>query len=72
MSRIAKSKHPGKTIHCGPGTELARLNIQFDAIFCLHLFMHLPPDEIESLFRACRDQLRPGGREGAAIGSLAP
>ena len=61
MVRIARSKHPDKLIHCGPGIELARLGVRFDAIFCLHLFMHLPTAEIESLFRACRDQLRPGG-----------
>jgi SAM-dependent methyltransferase len=61
MVRITRSKHPSKPIHCGPGVELARLGIRFDAIFCLHLFMHLPPSEIEGLFRACRDQLQPGG-----------
>ena len=61
MVRVARSKHPDKPIHCGPGIELARLGIQFDAIFCLHLFMHLPPGDTESLFRGCRDQLRPGG-----------
>jgi 2-polyprenyl-3-methyl-5-hydroxy-6-metoxy-1,4-benzoquinol methylase len=51
MVRIARSKHPGKAIHCGPGIELARLGIQFDAIVCLHLFMHLPSSEIKSVFR---------------------
>ena len=61
MVRIARSKHPGKPIHCGPAIELARLGVQFDAIYCLHLFMHLPPVEIESVFCACRDQLRPSG-----------
>jgi len=61
MVRIARSKHPGKPIHCGPGIELAQLGVRFDAVYCLHLFMHLPTAEIESLFRACRDQLRPGG-----------
>lgn len=61
MARIAKSKHPGKPINCGPASELARLGVQFDAIYSLHLFMHLPPVEIESVFCACRDQLRPGG-----------
>ena len=46
----------------GPGhIELALLGVRFDAVFCLHLFMHLPPDEIKSLFRVCRNQLRPGG-----------
>lgn len=61
MARIARSKHPDKPIHCGPAIKLSQLGVQFDAMYCLHLFMHLPPVEIEGLFRACRDQLRPGG-----------
>jgi SAM-dependent methyltransferase len=61
MVRIARSKHPDKPIHCGPGDQLAQLGVRFDAIFCLHLFMHLPAGEIECLFQACRNQLRPDG-----------
>jgi SAM-dependent methyltransferase len=61
MVRVARSKHPTKQIHCGPGAELAKLGICFDAIFCLHLFMHLLSGEIEGLFRVCLDQLQPGG-----------
>jgi SAM-dependent methyltransferase len=61
MVRIARSKHPSKPIRCGPGIELTQLGVRFDAIYCLHLFMHLPPAEIEILFRACRGQLRAGG-----------
>jgi SAM-dependent methyltransferase len=61
MVRIARSKHPGKPIHCGPAIELEQLSVRFEAIFCLHLFMHLSPGEIEGLFRVCLDQLQPGG-----------
>lgn len=61
MVRVARSKHPAKQIHCGPGAELAKLGICFDVIFCLHLFMHLSSGEIGSLFRVCLDQLQPGG-----------
>lgn len=62
MVRIARRKNPEKQIGCGRADELAQLGIQFDAIFCLHLFMHLAPGQIEHIFRACRGQLRPGGR----------
>ena len=61
MVRIARPKHPGKPVHCGPAIELAQLGVQFDAIFCLHLFMHLSSGEIGSLFQVCREQLQPGG-----------
>lgn len=61
MVRIARRKHPQKQVCCGRAEELAKLGIQFDAIFCLHLFMHLTPGQVESILRACRGQLRPGG-----------
>ena len=61
MVRIASSKHPGKLIHCGLAHELARFAVRFDAIFCLHLFMHLPPATIRSILGFCREQLLPGG-----------
>jgi len=53
MVRIARSKHPGKTVYCGPAIEMDRFGVQFDAIFCLQLFMHLSVGDIESLIRAC-------------------
>lgn len=61
MVRIARSRHPDKPIHCGPGTELDKMGVRFDAIFCLHLFMHLPFGDIDRLFRICHNQLGPGG-----------
>jgi SAM-dependent methyltransferase len=61
MVRIARAKRPGKPIHSGTALDLAEMDVQFDAIFCLHLFMHLPPDKIENLFRVCQHQLQPGG-----------
>jgi 2-polyprenyl-3-methyl-5-hydroxy-6-metoxy-1,4-benzoquinol methylase len=53
--------HPQKNIRCGLANHLSDFAIRFDAIFCLHLFMHLPVPEIESVLRACFDQLQPGG-----------
>ena len=61
MVRATRSRHPDKSIHCGTVLELDKTGIQFDAIFCLHLFMHLPPGDIERLFRVCHNQLQPGG-----------
>ena len=61
MVRIARSKHPCKPIHCGSAKELAQIGIRFNAIFCFHLFMHLPLGEIQALLHVCRDHLLPGG-----------
>jgi SAM-dependent methyltransferase len=61
MVRQARSKHPEKPIHCGLGLQLGNIGVQFNAIFSLHLFMHLPPDDIQKLARACHVHLQPGG-----------
>lgn len=61
MLREARRKLPGKTLHCGRAQEAARLGVQFDAVFCLHLFMHLPSDEIEVIIQACESCVRSGG-----------
>lgn len=62
MVRLARRKHPDKPVHHGPASRPGDLGTCFDAIFCLHLFMHLPGDAIAEIFRACHAQLRPGGR----------
>lgn len=61
MVKQARSKHPDKPIHCGPGVELETMGVRFDAILCLHLFMHLPPGDIQRLVQACHNQLQPRG-----------
>lgn len=61
MVRLARQKHPQKDIRCGLASKLSDFAIRFDAIFCLHFFMHLPAPEIESVLRACFAQLQPGG-----------
>jgi SAM-dependent methyltransferase len=60
MVRVARSKHPDKPVECAPAVALPRLGIPFDAIFCLHLLMHLSRGEIERLFHVCSEQVRPG------------
>lgn len=61
MVRLARQKHPQKDICCGLASNPSDFATRFDAIFCLHLFMHLPAPEIESVLRACFEQLQPGG-----------
>jgi SAM-dependent methyltransferase len=61
MVQIARLKHPQKPVYCSPGLELAQMGIKFDAIFSLHVFMHLPLADIEVMLAMCRRQLRPGG-----------
>lgn len=62
MVRLARQKHPQKDIRCGLASNLSDFTIRFDAIFCLHLFMHLPVPEMERVLRACFEQLKPGGQ----------
>jgi SAM-dependent methyltransferase len=61
MVRIAHEKHPQKAIRCARATDLGEFRTSFDAIFCLHLLMHLASAEIERVLRSGFEQLRPGG-----------
>jgi SAM-dependent methyltransferase len=61
MVRLAQAKHPRKVIRCGRASEVREFERLFDAIFCLHLLMHLPAAEIGVLLASCFAQLRPGG-----------
>jgi SAM-dependent methyltransferase len=61
MVGIAQARHPHKTIRCAQAHEVGAFRTSFEAIFCLHLFMHLPTAEIGVLLRLCFDQLHPGG-----------
>jgi len=61
MVRIAQSKHPEKTIRCACANDLKHFRTVFDAVFCLHLFMHLPITQILVLLNSAFEQLRPSG-----------
>ncbi|MCX6874446.1 MAG: class I SAM-dependent methyltransferase [Verrucomicrobia bacterium] len=61
MLREAGRNHPDKPLLCAPATDLGRLGVTFDAVFCLHLCMHLPVGEIGDIIRACEPWIRPGG-----------
>jgi SAM-dependent methyltransferase len=61
MVRLARAKHPQKSIRCARAGDIGEFQTVFDTIFCLHLLMHLPAAEIKALLTSCFDQLRPGG-----------
>ena len=57
--RAGRGARPGRFVAGEHGGSAE--GTTFDAIFCLHLLMHLPPAEIADVLRACFEQLRPGG-----------
>lgn len=61
MLREAALKHPHKSLHCRPATEVARLGVTFDAVFSLHLAMHLAMPELSAIIAACQGSVRRGG-----------
>jgi len=61
MVHLAQAKHSQKKIRCARASDAGQFQTVFDAIFCLHLFMHLPGAGIGALLASCFDQLRPGG-----------
>lgn len=62
MTAMAKRKHPAKCILVGRAEDLLKHGLSFDAIFCLHLFMHLTPSLMAQILEACAHCVRPGGR----------
>jgi SAM-dependent methyltransferase len=61
MVRLAHQKHPKKTVRVGLAANPAEFGVQFAAIFCVHLLMHLAKPEIARVLRVAFDQLQPGG-----------
>ncbi len=62
MAEVARKKHPAKTILVGRAEKLPEHGLQFDAIFCLHLFMHLTPSLMAQILVGCAQCVPPGGR----------
>ena len=62
MAELARKKHPTKTIRVGRAEELPEQGLQFDAIFCLHLFMHLTPSLMTQILAGCARCVPAGGR----------
>ena len=63
MLQVARAKHPAKDLRQALANEIAppETSGTFDAIFCFHLFMHVPLAEIRSIIEACGRCVRPGG-----------
>lgn len=61
MAAEARRKHPAKSVLVGRAEDLPKHGLSFDAIFCLHLFMHLTPSLMAQILDACAQCVRPGG-----------
>jgi len=61
MAGVARRKHPAKSILVGRAEDLPKHGLSFDAIFCLHLFMHLTPSLLAQVLEVCAQCVRPGG-----------
>ncbi len=61
MAAVARGKHPGRRVRQGKLTDLLTTGERFDAIFSLHVMMHLPVEEIASIIASAADIIRPGG-----------
>ncbi len=62
MVDIAHRQHPGARIACAPAHALPYPDETFDAVFSLHLVMHLEPAYWRRVLVECHRILRPGGR----------
>lgn len=61
MIEVARAKHPDKIFTVGDARKLPFENSSFEAIFCLHVVMHLPENELVALFSEVRRVLKTGG-----------
>ncbi|HEY9672605.1 MAG TPA: class I SAM-dependent methyltransferase [Waterburya sp.] len=61
MIEIAKAKYPDKEFIQGSASDIPVEPGQFDAVFTLHLFMHLSPAKIQAVVNECYRVLRPNG-----------
>lgn len=61
MIEIAKAKYPDKEFIRASASDIPVESGQFDAVFTLHLFMHLNPAKIQAIMNECHRVLRPHG-----------
>jgi SAM-dependent methyltransferase len=61
MLAVARRRHPDRALHLGPAWRLPHADASLDAIFSLHLMMHLPPAEREAILAEGARVLRQGG-----------
>jgi ubiquinone/menaquinone biosynthesis C-methylase UbiE len=61
MIEIAKIKHPDKTLIHASASQIPIESGKYDAVFALHLFMHLSEAKIQAIVNECYRILRPNG-----------
>jgi SAM-dependent methyltransferase len=61
MINVAKQKYPGKEFIVADAEKTGLPENKFDAIFCLHAIMHLPPEKTKSILAEAHRILSPGG-----------
>ena len=61
MLAVAREKHPGRRVLQALGARTPFEDGSFDAIFAMHVFMHLPKKEIGQILGECHRLLRTGG-----------
>ncbi|MBK9191974.1 MAG: class I SAM-dependent methyltransferase [Crocinitomicaceae bacterium] len=61
MLRIAGKKYPEKLLHHAAGSSIPAENDSLDAVFSMHVFMHLSQSDIQDIVNEVYRVLKPGG-----------
>ncbi|MBK9073165.1 MAG: class I SAM-dependent methyltransferase [Myxococcales bacterium] len=61
MIDVARQKWPDRELVVSELRRLPYADATFDAVICLHVFMHLPRPEVAACVREFRRVIRPGG-----------
>ncbi len=61
MIEVARTKHPDKELIHASADQIPVESSRYDAVFALHLFMHLSKDKIQAIVNECYRILRPNG-----------
>ncbi|MBL7807096.1 MAG: methyltransferase domain-containing protein [Saprospiraceae bacterium] len=61
MLEVARQKFPEKTLQNGLALAMPLAEESFDAIFSMHMVMHLSADELQPLLAEAHRVLKPGG-----------
>lgn len=61
MLKIASKKHPKKTLYHAAGSAIPIENEELDAVFSMHVFMHLPVSDVADIIQETHRVLKKGG-----------
>lgn len=61
MIEVAKTKYPDKELIQASASQIPIESGEYDAVFALHLFMHLSKAKIQTIVNECYRILRPNG-----------